>query len=1588
MKEMKKNIILLLTGILALAFNVQPVKASLGDVCDIYIVIDSDGTVWNTDKIYRDGDVYTFTDDIDCNGIMVLKDHIIIDGNAHTLQGSGVGDGFNLTDINNVTIKDVSIQNFRNGILLESGSPNSSFNNVIFENNITNNNNYGIVFSGSYDNKVFLNNITKNEYGVYFNVGISASSGNRFYHNNFIDNTTAPVGIADIYYGDCNNIWDSNDIWVDAYLCGGNYWSNYPGVDVNSGPERPEQNQPKKDGIGDEQHYVIDANDANNIDNFPSMNPYLLSVHNVETGLYYYTIQEAIDAASSGDTIHVSSEVCYQDETYPQPYYENVDLNKSVQLIGAGAGPPIIDGIRKRSINEEDHVVEITVNNIYVEVFPKIKIIADNTRVEGFTIQNAGSEKAGLYLDQSQFNYISNNRIVDNPGDGVSLYQSKHNRIVSNTIKNAGNANCALYLERSQFNNIISNSIVDNPGNAVRLYQSQHNRIISNTIKNTGDANCALYLDQSKFNHIGSNRIANNPNGLGLYNGSNYNTIVENYIGCNGNVGLDINDSDNILVSKNRISSNVSGIVIEDSNNTKVVDNGLGSNCGYAIHIKGNSRDSDIRGNTIAIEGDLNEDGSVDEADVNAFAGQWLAYHGSADLDCSNQVDFADFALLARNWYEVEDGNGIVVEVPSDANTTIASNLIISSDSAGIYLIETSNNTISDNVVRNGSCGLKLYNAPNNIIENNVVKSNSGDGVRITYHCSDCNIIGNQIFENGANGLLIDDSNDCNITGNEILDNATGLKIYNSDCNIISNVFKFNNLGIDLNSSGNVLWRNVLMENDVGINVNGQNNMIYRNVLANDMNGGTNATATRDWKNVWDNNYPYGGNFWSDYEGEDEKHGQDQNEETGDYPGGYTEYGIGDKKYYINVDPNDPNNVDNYPILLVSYKITKPHKPEMKRQYKLEVELTNDTNSLFPPSGMDVNFCGVEQTDAKPGRWLDWVPDRDLGVLITKWDLEIMDNLQSDTFPPVTIPPNEPNNTEDFTLRFTNDWNWIKPNDWSNVTKDLILAIPKVAKKAPPAVSIAFFILSCYDAARAVPSVKYIFKPKDSPLVIFTTDVTVKVPFYKQASLHSNLVLQAAALAFGIIAALLTAGIFTAWAAPPFWKMAAIFTVLSILAYYVAEDPDSNYTEIAEPNLISLPFEVNSLPEGIEKQLVLTGLEAASLTQAYKKSCARYDYARTADPCNEPNEYYKYYMALQLGAAQRYNAMATRKLQEFEYLSAILIADPNVNAAISGLTDADVDDFWADINANGLPQIQRDILEVFDFNDPAYDPNDPNRPCADDVCDVMLAATDPFEPNALRVRELWTEDPNSLYEYGHALVHAMVQAHHIQDYALQAEAEAENLTELIKVHYANDVAIINVWPFARQVSVGDEVIINVEVENYGACSVSFDVNTYAGTDAQPNLLSLGGTQTVNNLASREKRTLTFTWSTTGVNIGYYRIRAEADPLPGENFTADNNSTGGTIKVWFPYDISPPSAPNNLACTATHNTVFLTWDASLEADVAGYMVYRDDNLVGYAASTYYTDIGLLPGTEYRYYVKAYDVAGNPSGPSNEETVTTE
>lgn len=249
--KMKSACGLLLTLLLlfttSLAANSQAATSSFSGS----VFIRSDGSIDpSTAPIQRVSEVYTFLGSFVGN-VTIQKDNIIVDGADYGVEATEIGNettiGVDVSFRSNVTISNMQIRGFVNGFrLLNSTSCN------LIGNNITANVD-GIRIDNSTSNFIVGNNITENRHGTH------PYEGNVFYHNNFINSTDRHVFFDSPNY---------TDTWDNGYPSGGNYWSNYTGLDEKKGQS---QNEAGNDGIGDTPHII----DTNNTDKYPLMAPYI-----------------------------------------------------------------------------------------------------------------------------------------------------------------------------------------------------------------------------------------------------------------------------------------------------------------------------------------------------------------------------------------------------------------------------------------------------------------------------------------------------------------------------------------------------------------------------------------------------------------------------------------------------------------------------------------------------------------------------------------------------------------------------------------------------------------------------------------------------------------------------------------------------------------------------------------------------------------------------------------------------------------------------------------------------------------------------------------------------------------------------------------------------------------------------------------------------------------------------------------------------------------------------------------------------------------------------------------------------------------
>ena len=483
---------------------------------------------------------------------------------GNTIDGDGYGirfiNSFNCTAIgNNVSdcIGGVHLQNATTCIVKKNRFIQNSQGVRLYSPCSYNRIMENVVYNNTYDGMIEA--MPPN--GTFFN--------NSIFHNNFIDNTKPFI------YKTSGNIWD------DGYPSGGNYWSRYNGTDIYSGPY---QNETVNDGIGDTPYSI--SLDSFEVDTYPLMHPFG-SVRNFDTDLTYLTIQSAIDASETlnGHTLRVDSGV----------YYENVNVYKSLTIMGKNRSTTIVDGGNGGSV---------------------LSVTADNVTIVGFTVRNSGlsatpfgddcgvlldhsfgsnlshclitSNRIGIHLFFSKYNVIENN-VVSSNKNGIWLWYSGNNILNENGISNNSYNFGVFGGVFSDFNNTIdASSTVDEK--MIRYVVSVEDEIFDNQT-NIG----VLYLIDCRNVTVRNLNLTKNGHGVFCYNLTD--SRIENVTAFKNNYGIYIQDSSGNVIDDNHCSRNWVGICLEDSY-YNVVEGNVAGNCEKGISLY-KADNNNLTGNTI-----------------------------------------------------------------------------------------------------------------------------------------------------------------------------------------------------------------------------------------------------------------------------------------------------------------------------------------------------------------------------------------------------------------------------------------------------------------------------------------------------------------------------------------------------------------------------------------------------------------------------------------------------------------------------------------------------------------------------------------------------------------------------------------------------------------------------------------------------------------------------------------------------------------------------------------------------------------------------------------------------------------------------
>ncbi|MCE8425607.1 MAG: right-handed parallel beta-helix repeat-containing protein [Candidatus Methanoperedens sp.] len=600
----------------------------------------------------------------------------IFSSNNNTISGNAGSIGITSSSYN--TISGNNASNNYDGIVIDSARFSSSYN-TISGNNASNNGNCGIGLYSSYTSSSRYNTISGNiasnngncGIGLYSSSIYSSSNNNQIYNNYF--NNSNNFAVYDYIYDTWNTPKTPGSNIAGGSFLGGNLWSYPNGTgfsqtcsDVNS------------DGFCDEP-YVLDAN---NTDYLPlAQIPY--PVHNINKSTNYTTIQAAINDASPGDEIHVDSGT----------YYENVDVNK--QLILLGVGYPVVNG--GGSGND-------------------ITLSADGSTLEGFTVTNANN---GIYINASNnmvkgnkastnadsgieisadFAFAQNNTLIDNfvsnNSIGIFLYgyggltnpiSPNNNNLINNTASNNNDGfflvnarNTILIDNKATYNTKIGIYIISiNTRGGYFWFVKGNNNLSYNTVSNNDIGINLLSENETLFD----NKISNNTHhGIYLdnslcdriifcfaYNG--YNDLIHNTISNNGN-GIYVNSSMTNNVKNNSVLNNNNGIILNNSNSNLIYNNDF-SNLNNA-----NDRGNNIWNSTYPSGGNY-----------------WSDYTG-ADLKSGPSQNLPDRDGIGDTPYPIPGGNSVdryPLMAPSPTGIPVES-----STGRGIVYFDTATGTVQD----------------------------------------------------------------------------------------------------------------------------------------------------------------------------------------------------------------------------------------------------------------------------------------------------------------------------------------------------------------------------------------------------------------------------------------------------------------------------------------------------------------------------------------------------------------------------------------------------------------------------------------------------------------------------------------------------------------------------------------------------------------------------------------------------------------------------------------------------------------------------------------------------------------------------
>jgi parallel beta-helix repeat protein len=376
--------------------------------------------------------------------------------------------------------------------------------------------------------------------------------------------------------------------------------------------------------------------------------------------------------------------------------------------------------------------------------------------------------------------------------------------------------------------------------------------------------------------------------------------------------------------------------------------------------------------------------------------------------------------------HNVVESNKYGITISYSSNNSINNNNITSNNGWGFDLYESSNNNITRNYISDSWAGIRLLSSSNNnTLANNTI-SDTIQGIMVEFSFN--NTLNNNTIYSDMGGIHIESSSMNIATKNSISSGDNGLLLWISSNNTIA----YNNIsscgwdGIQIGSSSNsnTITNNIVeLNNHYGIRISDSSyNRIYHNYI---IDNGNQSDEMSGNENYWNDTYPSGGNYWSDWGATcQDLHDGPLTPQTSGLPDG-----ICDSQYDFD------GNVDYYPLVAPD---STP--PTISGMLPIHGSLTNDSTPLIranfsDESGIDISSVvlkvdGVIVSAAVTSSNVTYTPATPLSDVLHDVTLEVRDsspksnlataswNFTIDSIPPIADAGEDVDIMEGQTVRF------------------------------------------------------------------------------------------------------------------------------------------------------------------------------------------------------------------------------------------------------------------------------------------------------------------------------------------------------------------------------------------------------------------------------------------------------------------------------------------------------------------------------------------------------------------------------------------